>query len=263
MRKLTCLLLFASFLYLAPVHARDCSLFRHLFLCGVHEVGIGPQWYYVDRRRCSGSEINGNLYGGYVAYDRFRRSSLYWGLFGEVMHGEMDGVSGAGDPVRATAHDWRINGRLGWTFNICAYANPFVTLYSGYGYFEEKLSFKDDCQTIYVSRILYDYVPFGIYFRAQFTCAFWASIRAEALWPTNPRNRISNDPDCSTDATLLVDQRVQWIVELPLEWRCRWGVRVTPFYQRRNYGGREDVPCNFIETYANVGGCRIEVTTSF
>lgn len=262
MLKRLILLLLGTLLYLPQLHSDFGSCLSRLFLNGVHEVGIGPEWYYIRRIRCSGSHIEGNLGGGVVEYDRFRRTSLYWGLFNELMFGDLNGRSGSGVHVHADAKDWRIEGRLGWTFHICCYSNPFLTLYTGYGHFEERLAFELGCNNLYTSEIFFNYIPLGFYVRCYFTCAFWISLRAQVMWPFNPKNRITNDP-VNGDATLLVGPHFQSVIELPLEWRCRYGVRVVPFYYSRKYDGRENFPGNFIETRAHIGGCRLEVTTSF
>lgn len=247
------------------------STARKLFCGGTQTAAIGPVWYSRHRERFRAiddgtvvqtSKMNGSIWGVHAEYDRIRRCSLYWGVEGQWAQGKITGTTLTHSPLRATDTDWYAEGRLGWTFAPAVYARPVAILYTGIGYFREKIAYRAPTPMQITSEISFTYVPLGLFVQAWLTWGFWIGFRGEVWFPTaDPVNRIHLDP-LYGDYKIYASWKADYRLELPMQWNFSgcYGLRVTPFYWQIRYGDRFSFPTNFISTKTNIGGVRAELT---
>jgi hypothetical protein len=259
-------------IFATSLYAESC--WHKLFCGGIQSAAIGPVWYWQVRERFLPtpvdestlvSKINGNMWGVHLEYDRIRKGSLYWAVEGQWAQTELNGKTRSGLRLNALSTDWFVEGRIGWTMNVKMYASPSLTLYTGFGHYDEILNFGLPSPAEIHSNLFFNYVPFGLLARAWLTYGFWIGVRATVMVPlSDPTDQIKFDP-LFGNYTIHAGSKLQFRVELPIQWNfsCCLGLRVTPFYWNVRYGAKEDFPANFIETKTTQAGVRLELTAQW
>lgn len=83
----------------------------------------------------------------------------------------------------------------------------------------------------------------------------------------NAKCAVTGDPDVD-DFNLLIEDDWNYRIELPMIYRfcpCFGGfeAQVTPFYEFRHYGGRENFPFDFIDTKLMIWGFNLLLSYRF
>ncbi len=224
-------------------------------LAGV--LSIGPEAYYVERTRASGTYQSGVLYGGQIAYNRLKKWGLYVGLDGYGASGILNGHNIKGKTLRSTLTDWQVEGRIGFTF-------PYVTLFSGYGYLEEQINFLEPSPTTFHYRDTIEYIVMGFLSRFNIRSHFSMGLNAKAKWMTEGKSHISNDPR-GGPVTLLMNNEWQYRIDLPFNYAFEkyFEASFSPFYEFRHYGAHESYPYVFVDTEYQIWGTQINIAYCF
>jgi hypothetical protein len=220
-----------------------------------NQFSIGPEGYHVKRNREGGTWQNGWLGGLRGNYDHIKRCRLYWGIEGSYASGTLDGRTGSGIKIRSTFTDELIEGRLGYTFQSKGFPYIRISPYGGYGYFRETNKFKNPSPLHVKFTTQFNYIAFGFLSQATLSPSFAAGFNLKMKYPWHPKCLTSNDPDFSKH-TQLIQENVIWRVELPLTYRncTRFQYLISPFYENRTYGGRENYPFDFFRTRYEIYG---------
>lgn len=226
-------------------------------LLAAHTLSIGPEAYYVERTRATGANQTGVLYGGQIGYNRIRKWATYWGIDTYYASGPLHGRNASGMALKSTLTDWQLEGRIGYTI-------PYVTIFGGYGYLEERINFENPSPTTFHYRDAIQYITAGFLSRVNFTCRLSMGLNAKVKWMTQGKSHVSNDPD-NPPLTLLMNNEIQYRIELPVNYGLKKGFEASfiPFYECRHYGGHESYPYDFIDTQYQIWGTQIMLSYWF
>lgn len=223
-----------------------------------HKFYIGPEFYYVQRKRAAGTKQCGDIYGVRGGYDRIKRLSIYWGFEFLYGSGNLHGKSGLGRKIKSHFTDEEIEGRLGYTFQSKKSCRATLTPYLGYGYFRETNKFCHPTPVRLKFQNCFNYVTAGflssIYLYPQLTVGI--NFRANIMM--HAKCRVSHDPDFD-NSTQYIKDKVNYRVELPFCYSfaktCNHlEIDLVPFYEHRHYGGRENYPFDFHDTKLRIYG---------
>ena len=223
-----------------------------------HKFFLGPEIYYVKRRREGGTRQGGGIYGVRAGYERIQRNSFYWG--GEVLYGAgtLDGKSANSNKIKSRFTDEEIEGRFGYTLQSRKKHLASFTPFAGYGYFRETNQFCHPTAVKLKFANRYSYIAagflFSLYLNPQLT--FGVNFKARAM--LQAKCKVSNDPEFQ-DSTLAIQDRFNYRIELPFcYYLCKnldhFEVDVVPFFELRHYGGRENFPFDFHDTKLRIYG---------
>lgn len=234
---------------------------------GPHRVFLGPELYHTKRTKKGGSEQTGWLFGGHGNYERKRHNYLYWSLDGYYAYGELNGETPSGKTLKSDITDRQIEGRLGYAFCLKNWKKFTLIPYGGYGYFDSRNDFKKPSprQCEYFNHFYYGAAGFEASFY-PFPC-FEFGINFKASFMNEGKCKLKGDPD-SGDVTLLIENKTQYEVDLPLRYYACWCDRnivaiFSPFYRFRHYGGRVNWPYDFIDTKFQIYGAKILLNIVF
>jgi hypothetical protein len=246
------------------------------------ELALGPEIYHVTRTR-SGVDQTGTLYGGRLTYERLKPWGFYLAFDGLYAKGTLRGSSefviedefGDEPPeifvdhLRSTLTDFNVEGRIGFTVQFPILFQPTITPFVGYGYFEETLKFHFPTPIEAKYTTYYDYFALGflskIYQYQYMTTGFNFKIR----YSWNTRCEVTDDPEPEfNDQVMLVDDDYSYRFELPIVVQpcsCtdRISISLTPFYEHRHYGGRENFPADFLDTTLKIYGANLQLIINF
>lgn len=223
-----------------------------------HTLSLGPEAYYVERTRATGANQTGVLYGGQIGYNRIKKWTTYWGVdayyASGILHGEN---TSTGRPLKSSLTDWQIEGRVGFTL-------PYITLFGGYGYLEERINFMPPSRTTFHYREAIEYIVCGFLSRLNITPLFSMGLNAKAKWMTQGKSHVSNDPN-NDPISLLMNNEWQYRIELPFNYVVKKGFEASfiPFYEFRHYGGHESYPYDFIDTQYQIWGTQVNLAYWF
>lgn len=269
MRLVKRMLLSLAILFLSATNLQALCWDDIRYYIGTHHAWVGPELNYMKRYKPAlGSEQSGLLYGFRGAIERDEPNALYWGVEGAYVHGVQNGYGSLRrTKVRADAMDSEVEGRFGYSFvgNFCV--NFAITPFIGVGYSRTRNNYKPPTP---ISVHYTDYYAFGAAgFLSQFWCEgpYSVGLNVKVRQMYEGRSLIENHP-LDSDAVVQVEDKPQWIFELPLSWytvACdRWvDVCLTPFYQYRHIGFRESYPVPFPETRLDCFGARLTFGTYF
>lgn len=229
-----------------------------------HQFYIGSEIYHVDRKRHvlndrTPSKQHGYVYGVRAGYDRIKRCRLYWG--GDVLYatGRLRGHKNE-DKLKSRFTDENIEGRLGYTFQMKSWWLPTFVPYIGIGYYRETNKLQEPSPVIFKLRVSFEYFTAG--FLSQiYPSPHWVlgvNFKTRVLF--NSRARISDDPNPTHEsATICIDNKVQYRVELPIIYRLtpgcdKFAISIVPFYENRHYGYHPDLTYDFHDTKQNFYG---------
>jgi len=240
----------------------SCSA-ETLYETGNNRFLIGPEAYHVYRTRDGGTHQKGWLFGVRAIYDHIQRCGLYWACEGSYAGGLLYGSSKpkrfhkeTKQSLQSTYYEATGEGRIGFTFQATSGHRPSFTPFIGYGYFWENNKF-GGCSPLHL-RFKTDYQYSTAGFLSSITlCGNWRlGLNLKVRYMIDPKCTVSNDPDYTQIRLKIGNDRLQYRVELPLNYlaSCYCGFSFIPFYEERCYGGQNGCPFDFIRTrYYNCG----------
>lgn len=255
----------ALFIFMLLSLFGSCSA-ETLFESSANRLLIGPEAYHVYRTRDGGNHQKGWLFGVRGIYDHIQRCGVYWAVEGSYAGGLLYGSTKPrsckkGAPknkhtLQSTFNEASGEGRIGFTFQATTGLRPSFTPFIGYGYFWENNKF-GGCSPLHL-RFKTDYqYPTAGFLSSITLCGNWnLGLTLKVRYMIDPKCSVSNDPDYKTARLKIGNDRLQYRVELPLNYlaSCYCGFSFIPFYEERYYGGQNGCPFDFIRTrYFNYG----------
>jgi hypothetical protein len=231
------------------------------------QFSLGPEIYHVKRVREGGTRQTGTLTGLRANFDRIQRYKIYWGSEALYARGMLNGRSGSGAKLRSTFIDASLEGRVGYTFQHKSALRPSFTPFIGYGYYREINKYHPPSPIHVKFRTEFHYIPCG--FLSSLTiCPQWElglNFKAMAMWEACCK--VMDDPEFD-DRTMLVEDKVNYRVELPVKYRLpylkgHFEIGLVPFYETRHYGGRVNYPFDFLDTKLTLYGCNLQLIYAF
>lgn len=243
----------------------------HAFLSfrGPHNVGLGPEIYFVQRKKGGGSNMRGFLYGGRLNYDRIRRSALYWGGHVQAAYGTLHGHNSGHDQLKSRKYDSEIEGRFGYTWKKICKTTFWMTPYLGVGRFEGTNRFVSPSPLEYKITNTLPYLATGFLWRVKIKPFFSLGLNFKAKYSVDARSIITDDPDPEVNnSRMYIDDRFSYDLDLPFYFTtCCSGKKietsVVPFYRYRHYGHHENHPFDFIDTRFHMYGFRVICSVFF
>lgn len=244
---------------------------------GPHIVGLGPEIYFMQRKKEGGSHQSGNLYGVQLKYDRIRRSAIYWGGNAQWAAGTLTGHTALGGELKSHKRDSEIEGRIGYTWKRKLGCNFWLTPFIGGGYFEGTNRFIYPSPSEYKLRGNIPYLLGGFLSRFDIKPCFSIGLNFKAKYSVGARNYVIDDARNSVGdgrrveiekERLIIEDKFFYNVELPLFFDfCCYGKRaeisLVPFYNFRHYGAHDNFPHNFIEARFHMYGARLVLSAIF
>lgn len=227
---------------------------------------IGPEAYHVYRSRDGGNHQKGWLFGVRGLYDHIKRNTFYWAAEGSYAGGLLYGStkpkkyrhhsSKNTTHLQSTFYEATGEGRIGFTFQATTGHRPSFTPFIGYGYFWENNKF-GGCSPLHLRfKTDYKYSTAG-FLASMRLCGNWQlGLTLKVRYMIDPKCTVSNDPCYKTIRLKVGNDRVQYRIEVPLNYyaSCFCGFSFIPFYEERCYGGQKGCPFDFIRTkYHNYG----------
>lgn len=237
--------------------------YASLCIRGPHRVGVGPEIYFMQRRKDGGSSLRGFMFGARANYDRIRRSSLYWGADAQWAVGTLCGHNADHDELRSRKRDSEIEGRLGYTWKRKLGCNFWLTPFAGAGYFEGTNRFMHPSPLEYKITNTMPYLVGGFLWRSDVKSFFSVGLNFKCKYSVGARSHITNDPNPEVNnERLIIEDKISYNVDIPLYFDfCCGGrkleVTFTPFYHFRHYGAHENHPFDFIDTRFHMYGARL------
>jgi hypothetical protein len=225
-------------------------------------VTIAPEFYHLARAREGGTKQNGNLNGIRVSYDHIKRCKLYWGAQAFYGTGILDGYTGGGTRIRSRWTDEMVEGNLGYTFQTNSPAYFSFTPFGGYGYFRETNKFSSPSPFDLKFTTSFSYFSYGFLSSARVSPCLTMGLNARFRTPWEPRCKVSEDPEFE-DIEQIVGERLQYRIEIPIVYKRKFlcGVLefgLMPFYEVREYGGKENFPFDYFKTTIDIYGISLQ-----
>ncbi len=230
-------------------------------------LSIGPEFYHVHRTREGGTVQNGWISAGRATYDRIKCFGIYWGANALYGIGPLKGETSGGDYLKSTFKDYLIEARIGFTFQTEQWLQPYFTPFVGIGYRKEYNNFHDPSPLILNFETRYPYGAFGFLSGINIDQQIFVGLNFKGEIMYNAKCAVTGDPDVD-DFNLLIEDDWNYRIELPMIYRfcpCFGGfeAQVTPFYEFRHYGGRENFPFDFIDTKLMIWGFNLLLSYRF
>ncbi|MCB1181279.1 MAG: hypothetical protein KDK55_04580 [Chlamydiia bacterium] len=228
---------------------------------------IGPEIYYLNRNRASGTTQEGRVDGIRASLERIKACGFYVG--GDVLYGEgcISGHNRRKHSLVSNLADFIAEGRIGMTLMIPFARYQYIIPYCGYGYFMEKNRFVNPSPLCYQTKDTFKFIAAGFLSGLNFTSQFSMGINVKARFMIDGRSKVTDDPDLD-DLSLLMNDTSHYRIEVPFAYTfCdrlwNFDLEVAPFYEYRHFGGREGFPFNFIDTKFNLFGARFAIGLRF
>lgn len=225
-------------------------------------VTIAPEYYYLKRDRDGGTKQSGSSGGIRVSYDHIKRYKFYWG--GQAFYGTgiLDGHTGSGDKIRSRWTDEMVEGYLGYTFQTKAAPYFSFTPLGGCGYFCEINRFISPSPLHLKFTTSFGYFAYGFLSSAMVTPCLSVGLNARFRTPWETHCKVTDDPEFD-DIKQLVGEKLQYRIEVPIVYQKKFicglvEFGLMPFYEVREYGGRENFPFDFFKTKINIYGINFQ-----
>lgn len=268
------LLLLCSFTWLSSQECRffdEPQCFCDLF-CGPHRFGIGPEFYYIERKREGERPEDGWMIGERFYYERLRPWCIYYGADQYYATGHVTRKRACGGQSKSKLQDAEVEGRLGYTLLNTWPVSVMFTPFIGFGNFTGTSKILKPRFLKLTFRPSYNYVTAG-FLSNYFFCNGFASIGLNMKWKfmSHARNKIiDNAIECHPIVFYQdMGERTHIQVDVPFTyyyWCCReqfFEISIVPFYRNRIYGSQENCPFDFLETKYEMWGCRYMITFVF
>jgi len=230
-------------------------------------LSIGPEFYQVHRTREGGTVQNGWISAGRATYDRIKAFGMYWGANALYGIGPLKGHTGFGDEIKSTFKDYQIEARVGFTFQTVKWIQPYITPFIGIGYRKEYNNFHEPSPLVLNFETKYPYGAFGVLSGVNICPQFSIGLNFKGEVMYDARCDVTGDQEME-DFTLLINDDWNYRIELPIIYRfCRcasgFEMQLTPFYEHRHYGGRENYPFDYIDTKLMLWGFNLLLSYRF
>jgi len=236
--------------------------------CDTLFLEIGPEIYYMRRWREGGTHQTGRIDGVRLDLERFKGNSWYACIDAFYANGTLTGHSASGFPLSSEITDTIVEGRIGYTLQQCCQGgNPFITLFGGYGHFDEQNNFSPPSPIPFHFDDSFNYIAAGFLTGVNFTPLLSMGLNFEVRFMLNGKSEVSNDPLFDT-VSLIMNNETHYRLEIPLTYvLCQpWNnltACVVPFYEFRHFGGREGFPFDYIDTKFSLFGARLSFAYRF
>ncbi|GAB4226972.1 MAG: hypothetical protein Tsb0021_03480 [Chlamydiales bacterium] len=238
-------------------------------ILGPQRITVGPELYYSVRKRSGGTEQEGDMWGGFLRYDRLKHRALYWGVEGYWAKGCLKGKSALGTTILSVMTDSEIEGKLGWTLCYPLFSRRIViSPYCGYGYYYGKNHYRkpEEMPLTFYDRV--EYFTTGFLAKYHLNPCWSVGLQFAGKWMFEGKNKVTGDPDGEEDFTIVMGNRTFYAAEIPITYKflcCSRLVEayVAPFIRTRRYGYRENFPIDFIDTRFRIYGLRFSFFLNF
>lgn len=232
-----------------------------------HILTLAPEYYYLKRNRDGGTKQSGNIGGIRASYDYIKRYNIYVGAQAFYGCGILKGHAGDDSKIRSRWTDEQIEGYAGYTFQGKCAPNFSFTPFGGYGYFREINKFMSPSPLHLKFTTQFGYFAYGFLSSAMINPCLSIGLNARFRTPWEPKCKVSNDPEFD-DVKLLVGNHLQYRIEIPIVYRRKFicdliEFGAMPFYEMREYGGRENFPFDFFKTKIKIFGIDFQVIYRF
>lgn len=227
---------------------------------GPHELAMGPEIYQLKRERQGGTFQKGCLFGGYLDYQRLKWDGFYAGGNTRYASGHLNGKTSSGASLKSTADEFLIEGYLGWTLGLSMPKPVSITPYAGYGYFRSSNAFRAPSPLICRFEDTYEFPLLGISAAVYWNPSLSFGVNFKGRWMQDAQEKISGDEEIE-EMQLGIGDNWLYALEFPLTYDFTWSswcwnARFMPFWERRDYGGKESFPVDFIATRYTIYGIR-------
>lgn len=224
----------------------------------LHHFSVGPEVYWLKRSRDGGTKQSGWMGGAHFNYQRLGRYKWYWGIDAGYAKGTLKGRTGNDEKLKSAFTDQHIEGRFGYSLQGKCNFIPSFTPFIGFGYFQDTNKFHAPSPMLLKFITTYRYFAFG--FLASITPTDFLSLglNFEGRAMIHARSKVTHDPDFD-DASMIVGEKCNYRIEAPITWRCaeRFTLALSPFYEYRQYGNRENHPFDFFDTKFRLYGATL------
>ncbi len=256
---------------------RTCFLFVCIFIfsshlqakidIGPHFISLGPESYYIKRKKDGGSWQDGWINGARISYERWKKCGFYWALDGYWAAGSIEGKTKSKKKLKSYLTDYQIEGRIGYSYAFPKSTRVRWIPYAAYGKFCSKNDFKKPSPIPYKITNEFEYYAAGIKTLVQITSCIYGGIHFKYKYPEEPKCKITDDPDYDS-LSLTMGRKAQYEIELPFLFLKNWhgkslALNLTPFYRKRKYGFQENFPFDCIETRFDIWGIRCQLGIMF
>ena len=90
-----------------------CSA-QYCFDNSIHRLDVGPEIYYLKRKKEGGSYQSGVLYGGRATFERNKVPGIYYALDAYAAYGRINGKTSSGKKLKSKILDSEFQGFLGY-----------------------------------------------------------------------------------------------------------------------------------------------------
>lgn len=230
-------------------------------------ITVAPEYYHLKRNRAGGTSQRGNLGGIRISYDHIKRYKFYWGAQAFWGTGILNGRTASDSKIRSRWTDEMVEGYLGYTFQTKNFPYFSFTPFGGYGYFRETNKFISPSPLHVKFTTTFGYFAYGFLSNTMITPCISVGLNARFRTPWEPRCKVSDDPDFD-DLKQLVGEQLQYRIEIPIVYQKKFifdfvEFGLMPFYEYREYGGRENFPFDFLKTKIKIYGINLQVITRF
>jgi hypothetical protein len=257
-----------------PDFRQACGAFLVIFLSltslatslPANKISVGPEIYYLERKKEGGSKQHGMMYGVRGSYDRLKRYKWYIG--GEALYaeGRLRGHTKSAK-LKSTMVQESAEGRFGYTFQAKNSWKPSFTPYIGYGYYRESNHFHSPSPL--KVKLINDYSYFGYGFLSSAAVCLNITVGFNAKFRSmyDARCHVKKDSEAENKKMLIKD-KLQYRLELPLYYDfcfCNLNAEIglVPFFESQHYGGRENYPNDFFDTKLWLYGANLQLTCRF
>lgn len=232
-----------------------------------HAFAIGPEVYHLNKTKVGGSWQKGTIVGGRANYDYIKRYNIYWGAQIFYASGTINGKSTNGSDIRSQWSDAQIEGNIGYTFQYKECPHYSFTPFIGVGYFQEVNKFQSPSPLHVKFNTYFGYASYGFLSNMNITDELEIGFNARFRTPWEPRCKITNDPELD-NLTQIVGTGFQYRLELPITYNLacicqQLFLRVTPFFEQREYGHSFNFPFDFTKTKITLIGGNIQAGYAF
>lgn len=258
--------MYCSRIFIAAIIFLQClcsNASAFLSFRGPHYVGLGPEVYFMQRKKEGGSTQRGFLFGARAKYERIRRSALYWGTDLQWAAGTLCGHNASHSEVRSFKRDAEIEGRFGYTWKRKLGCNFWITPFIGSGYFEGANRFIHPSPKEYMVCNTAPYLLGGFLARFDIKRYFSVGVNFKAKYTVGVRSCVTDDLASNVKKEHLIgEDKFSYNLDVPLYFDFSCGGRqleisFVPFYNFRHYGTHENFPHDFIDTRFHMYGARL------
>lgn len=232
-----------------------------------HILTLAPEYYFLKRTRDGGTKQTGSVFGGRASYDYIKRYNIYVGAQAFYGYGILNGHSGTDEKIKSHWNDEQVEAYLGYTFQCKNFPHFSFTPFGGYGYFRESNKFVSPSPLHLKFITQFGYFAYGFLSSAMVHPCISLGLNARFRTPWQPKCKISNDPEFD-DVKLVVGEHLQYRIEVPIAYHSKFICNLIefglmPFYEMREYGGRENFPFDFFKTKIQIFGIDLKLIYRF